>query len=183
MSETARPRVTIRMATSPDNGLLANLGAETFADAFGADNTPENMRLYLSKCFAPDVQAAELADPFTLFLIAEIEGEPAGYARLREGGPPAALSASRPLEIVRFYARARWIGRGVGAALMRATLREAHARGCDAIWLDVWERNPRAIDFYRKWGFMEFGAQPFRLGNDVQRDLLMARPVSLPKET
>jgi ribosomal protein S18 acetylase RimI-like enzyme len=76
-------------------------------------------------------------------------------------------------------ARARWIGRGVGAALMQAALREADARGCDAIWLDVWENNNRAIDFYRRWGFVEIGTQPFRLGNDTQRDLLMVRHVLL----
>ena len=43
-------------------------------------------------------------------------------------------------------------GRGVGAALMQAALREAAAWGCDATWLDVWENNNRAIDSYRRWG-------------------------------
>jgi hypothetical protein len=29
--------------------------------------------------------------------------------------------------------------------------------GRDVVWLDIWERNPRAIIFYRKWGFVEAG--------------------------
>jgi len=51
------------------------------------------------------------------------------------------------------------------------------------LWLDVWERNSRAIAFYRKWGFVKVGTQDFRLGEDVQHDLLMARDVEDSTET
>ena len=84
----------------------------------------------------------------------------------------------RPMEIARFYARKPWIGKGAGARLMQICLREAEQQGCDVIWLDVWERNYRAIGFYRKWGFVEVGIQGFQLGDDLQRDLLMARVVT-----
>ena len=87
------------------------------------------------------------------------------------------MESSRPIEIVRFYARTRWIGRGVGRGLMEAVLREARARGHDRVWLGVWERNERAIAFYKKWGFIKVGSQPFQLGNDIQTDLVMARVV------
>lgn len=169
--------VSIRKAAQEDAILLSRLGAETFSDAFGADNSPEDMTLYLEAAFRPEIQAAELADPSSVFLLAQDGPEPVGYARIRQGIPPSAVIASRPIEIVRLYARKAWIGRGVGRALMSACLDEARDRGCDVIWLDVWERNPRAIAFYARWGFVVVGNQPFRLGNDAQNDLLMARAV------
>ena len=169
--------ISIRLATAADNGLLANLGAQTFFDSFAADNTPENMTAYLAASFSSQKQAAELADPANTFLIAETAGAVAGYARLKVGSPPECIRGARPIEIVRFYSVAAWIGRGVGAALMQACLAEAARRGCDTVWLDVWERNPRAIAFYRKWGFVEAGAQTFQLGDDLQHDLLMQRPI------
>jgi len=43
------------------------------------------------------------------------------------------------------------------------------------LWLGVWERNARAIAFYRKQGFEVVGEQEFMLGADRQRDLVMAR--------
>lgn len=172
--------ITIRHAGQSDNVLLSEIGAETFSDTYSPYNTPQDMQIYLESSFSPEIQAAELADPASIFLIAEVDTEPVGYARLREGRPSPAISGLRSIEIVRFYARTRWIGRKVGATLMEACLREAEARGCDIIWLDVWEQNKRAITFYEKWGFRQVGTLPFLLGDDVQNDLLMARPVSLP---
>jgi hypothetical protein len=42
----------------------------------------------------------------------------------------------------------------------------------------VWERNPRAIRFYGKYGFRPVGDQTFVLGTDPQRDLVLERPVA-----
>lgn len=173
--------IQIRRASDTDNVLLAELGARCFSDSFGAYNTPEDMSAYLSASFSPEKQAAELAEPGSVFLIAEDGEAPAGYARLKEGCPMGSPSGSRCIEIVRFYAVKEWIGRGVGAALMIACLEEASRRGCDLIWLDVWEQNHRAIAFYRKWGFTTAGEQSFQLGSDLQRDLIMQRPLSEEK--
>lgn len=167
--------ITIRRGTAADHTLLAELGALAFAAAFAADNTPENMAAYLAEHFGAARQAAELADPATIFLIAEQGGEAIGYARLKRGPAPACIRGARPIEIVRFYAHPNCIGRGVGAALMQACLEQAARQGCDAVWLDVWERNARAIAFYEKWGFVVVGAQDFLLGDDLQHDLLMVR--------
>ena len=44
-----------------------------------------------------------------------------------------------------------------------------------ALWLGVWERNARALAFYRKWGFDVVGEHTFKLGEDPQHDLIMRR--------
>ena len=172
-----KTKINIRYATAADAALLAELGATTYHDTFAADNTPENMAAYLAASFGPDKQASELADPTSLFLIAEMDDVAVGYARLKEGQPSAGITGLRPIEIVRLYARKEWIGQGVGTTLMKACLHEAEKRGCDTIWLGVWEHNPRGRAFYRKWGFVEVGTHIFQLGDDLQNDLLMQRPV------
>jgi ribosomal protein S18 acetylase RimI-like enzyme len=169
--------VRIRSATTLDAQLIADLGARTFRDTFGPDNTEADMADYLASAFGPAIQARELEDAHTSFLIAQADGSTAGYARLRFGDSPTSVGGRRPVEIVRFYVDGPWIGHGVGAVLMGASLDLAKDRGCDVVWLDVWERNPRAIAFYEKWGFVVVGSQPFLLGDDVQNDLLMSRAV------
>jgi GNAT superfamily N-acetyltransferase len=170
--------VVIRVATAADAALLARMGEETFRDTFTADNTPADMEAYVAAAFGVAQQAAELADANTRILIAEIGGEAVGYVRLITGPAPACVAAARPMEISRFYARAKWIGRGVGAALMTRALHHAHADGRDVAWLGVWERNLRATAFYERWGFRAVGEQVFVLGSDPQRDLVMVRGVS-----
>jgi ribosomal protein S18 acetylase RimI-like enzyme len=94
---------------------------------------------------------------------------------LREGPAPAAVGEAPAIEIARLYASRRWIGAGVGAALMQRCLDDAAARGCGTVWLGVWERNARAIAFYERWGFTRVGSQSFQLGSDLQTDHVMAR--------
>jgi diamine N-acetyltransferase len=172
--------VTIRNATNADAPLLAEIGAKTFYETFAADNTPEDMAAYLAESFRVDKLAVELADPAGCFLIAEAGSATAGYAKLQNGQPPDCVSGYPTIELVRLYVLQAWLGHGVGAALMRACLDEAARLGCETIWLGVWEHNARARAFYRKWGFEQVGSHVFKLGDDLQTDLLMQRSVHLP---
>jgi ribosomal protein S18 acetylase RimI-like enzyme len=170
------PPIIIRRASLADNRRIATLGRQAFADSFGADNHPQDMADYLERSFGPDIQAAELAEPSSCILIADVGESPVGYARLLESPAPACIDARRPIQLQRLYAHKRWVGCGVGAALMQASIADAQQRRCDGIWLGVWGRNERAIRFYRKCGFAQVGAQPFVLGNDRQTDLILWLP-------
>jgi ribosomal protein S18 acetylase RimI-like enzyme len=167
--------VTIRRANSDDANLLAALGARTFEETFAVDNTSEDMATYLATHFSVSQQSAELAHPASTFLIAEVDGVAAGYAKLQAGEPPNEIEGAKPIELVRLYVLREWLGRAVGQALMRACLDEARNAGHETIWLGVWERNARAQAFYNKWDFRAVGEHMFQLGSDAQRDILMER--------
>jgi ribosomal protein S18 acetylase RimI-like enzyme len=171
--------ILIRSAAIADAPALSRLGAATFRETFEHENTPEDMARYLADTFEPTRQAAEIADPTGLVLVAEHGTEPGGelvgYAHLIEGPPPAAVVGPAPLELKRLYVARAWHGRGVAQRLMDAALDGARARGAGTLWLGVWERNPRAVAFYAKYGFARVGEHAFRLGDDVQTDWLLAR--------
>jgi diamine N-acetyltransferase len=170
MSMSQNPRVTIRRANTEDAGLLADLGARTFSETFAADNTPDDMAAYLAASFNLARQTAELADPTFTFLIAEVGGLAAGYAKLHAGEPAEGVKGAKPVELVRLYVSREWLGRGLGETLMRSCLDEARQAGHGTIWLGVWERNGRAQAFYRKWDFARSASTYFQLGLDLQRD-------------
>jgi len=165
----------IRRATENDAALLAELGARTFSETFGSQNTPEDMAAYLAASFGPELQRAELADPRNMFLIAENDGVAIGYAHLRTGEAPACVSGPKPIELSRLYVSSRFHGSGVGARLMEACLTEARQVGYQTIWLGVWKQNVRAQAFYQRWNFSVAGEQVFQLGADRQMDWLMER--------
>lgn len=168
----------IRRGQANDAALLAELGARTFSETFAADNSPGDMEAYLTAAFSTEQQSAELADPASLFLIAETDGAAAGYAMLRSGTALDSINGDRPIEIVRLYVLQERLGSGVGAALMQECIVEAKRQGYETLWLGVWEHNARAQAFYRKWNFHEVGTHIFQLGNDPQTDLLMQRAIS-----
>ena len=170
--------VAVRVASQDDVALLAELGRETFRSAFAQYNTPEDMEAYLEENFSEDRVGQEISDPLATFLIAELSGKPLGYARLYAGDPNASVTGARPVELVRLYVLPESIGHGIGARLMKGCINTATSRGFETLWLGVWERNPRAIRFYQKWGFKEVGTHIFQLGSDAQSDLIMERSLT-----
>ena len=121
----------------------------------------------------PEIQFDELSAFDNIFLIAESESTPIGYAQLIMDSKEESLKGTRSLEIRRIYSSQEYIGKGVGKELMSASIQEAKQRGCDSIWLGVWEKNPRAISFYKQWGFKEVGTHIFHVGDDPQMDFIM----------
>lgn len=167
----------IRAATAADAPTIAALAARVFVETFAPDNKRENIDAYVSAAFAVERVRRELEDPSSVTLIAEHEGSAIGYARLERGAAPESIGGTAPIELVRLYVDASYHGGGTGSALMRAALGAARGAGCDVIWLGVWERNARAQAFYRKWGFERAGEHGFQLGDELQTDYLLRRPV------
>lgn len=167
----------IRPATPADADRLAALAERTFRETYAEHNTADDMERYVAAHFGPARQRAELSAPGHRVLLAEADGREAGYVQLATGPAPDCVGGESPLEIARFYVDRPWQGRGLAPALMGAAVGTARDAGAGVLWLGVWERNLRAIAFYRKSGFREVGTQHFLLGADRQQDLVLARPL------
>ena len=169
--------VIIRVATEKDATLIADISRQTFYETFASQNTSENMEKFMNTQFAREKLMAELSDPENIFLLAYQDEQLAGYVKLSDSQNPEQLENSAALEIVRIYSTTSMIGKGIGKILMQTCLNIAQKRNKAIVWLGVWERNQRAIDFYIKWGFEKFGEHDFILGNDIQTDWLMKKEI------
>ena len=169
--------ISIRRASPDDAKLLTDLSYTTFWDAFAhhPKNAPDDLAHYMRQAFTIEQIAVELADNKTIFLIAELDGKPAGYAKLIVESIEDGITAKKPIELARLYSHQEYLGQGVGQNLMDACFDLAKSRDHDVMWLGVWEYNPRAQRFYEKNGFREVGKHTFQLGSDPQTDLLMQK--------
>jgi diamine N-acetyltransferase len=167
--------ITIQQATAADAENIAILSRQTFYDTFAEFNTAADMDLFMNESFSMPLLVAEVNDPLHIFLIAFMNAELVGYAKLTESTNPSGLAGATSIEIGRLYAAQKTIGQGVGKALMEHCIRLAITKNKQFIWLGVWEHNQRAISFYRKFGFEKFAEHDFILGNDVQTDWLMKK--------
>ena len=170
--------LSIRYAGLEDAVLIADISHRTFYDTFASANTREDMDKFLNEQFTKGKLMMEVGARENIFLLAYFEEEIAGYVKLRDGRTPRVLGNVDGLEIARIYVMTNMIGKGVGKQLMQYVINIAKEKSKDVLWLGVWEKNQRAIEFYTKWGFEKFDETDFLLGDDVQRDWLMKKAVS-----
>ncbi len=165
----------IKKATEADAKVLADLGRETFIQAFAQDNRREDMDIYIDKTFTVEKQLQEIKDTKRHIAIAWIGGIAAGFYHLFDGPVDPSVKGERPIEVLRLYVDSDWHGKGIGPALMNSCIDLALAQGHQTMWLGVWERNFKAQAFYKKYLFSEVGKHIFTLGNDDQIDLIFSR--------
>lgn len=167
--------IQIRIATIDDAQLISDLSKRTFYEAFHEQNTKEDMADFLATNFTLEGTIEEFDNGMNTFLLAYNNDEICGYANLRVCNRLDQFPALNPILLSRIYVLDKFIGEGVGKALMQRCIDMAIARGKNAICLGVWEHNPRAIAFYKKWGFEKIDEEVFILGSDVQTDWVMLK--------
>ena len=164
-----------RPCTLDDVGILQAFSRQCFFETFAAMNTPENMAAYLDEAYAPEKLRAELSDPHSVFYFLYQDDRLAGYLKLNEGPAQTEFHDKESLEIERIYVSKEFQGEGLGRCLMDKSIAAAKGRKKNYIWLGVWEKNAKALHFYKKNGFYQIGTHSFVMGDDEQTDYLMRK--------
>ncbi len=86
-------------------------------------------------------------------MVAEVDGEVAGFVIVRLVGGPGAAEA----ELESIVVASRWRGRGLGSSLLSEAARQAKELGAVRLDLEVRESNAAALGLYRGAGFVETG--------------------------
>lgn len=165
--------ITLRKISINDLVTLQEISRQTFQETFAAYNSAENMKSYLEDTLSIEKLRAELQDENSAFYFAEQDEQVIGYLKINFGAAQTELKDSQALEIERIYVSKDFHGKSVGQSLYDKAIEIAKEKASEYVWLGVWEKNPRAIRFYQKNGFVEFDKHLFKLGDDEQTDLMM----------
>lgn len=163
----------ILKATSPHLPQLQSLSLQTFTEAFTEGNTEENMKQYLAESFSSEKLLEELNNPDSEFYFVMDNQHPAGYLKLNFNNAQTELKETHGIEIERIYVLQQYQGKKVGKLLLNLALQIAKNKKATYLWLGVWERNTKAIEFYKRNGFVQFDTHPFVFGKEIQTDLMM----------
>ena len=98
-------------------------------------------------------ELAELPGNYLVLLLAEVEGELAGCAGVREFAPDVG-------ELKRLYVRPRFRGHRLGRVLTEEAIARARTAGFTALRLDTLPTMEAATELYRSLGFREI--EPYR---------------------
>jgi len=167
--------INIKKCTLEDLSRLQEISYETFNETFKEQNSPENMEAYLEKAFNLKQLETELSQRSSQFYFVEIDGETAGYLKVNTDEAQTEEMGDEALEIERIYIRSPFQKQGLGKYLYNKALEVAMEQNKKKIWLGVWEKNEKAIAFYKKMGFVQTGAHSFYMGDEEQTDFIMAK--------
>ena len=165
--------ITIKQVTLNDLEQLQKIGIKTFYETFKEYNSAEDMQNYLDTSFNLEKLKAEVSNKDSQFYFAMLDNQVVAYLKVNFGQAQTDLQDTQALELERIYVLKEFFGQKVGQILHDKAIEIAKQHNLDYIWLGVWEHNPRAIQFYKKNGFVEFSQHIFKVGNDEQIDILM----------
>lgn len=167
--------LTFRQCIPDDIHTLCYFSYKTYNETFAHMNTPSNMKTYLEQSFNINKLSGELSNSNSLFYFLYANGELAGYLKLNEAPSQTDINDMQSLEIERIYVAKEYQGEGLGNVLMNKAIDIANTGKKLYVWLGVWEKNDRAILFYKKNGFYEVDTHSFFMGEEEQTDFVMRK--------
>jgi ribosomal protein S18 acetylase RimI-like enzyme len=140
------------------DGATAALRAVPYDDPVARELVARVQQEYVDRYGGPDeaaVDPAEFVSPAGLFLVAEVDGVPAGCGAWRRhtGTPPAQDPDPAVAEVKRVYVEPAFRRRGLAQVLVAALEDSARRAGYRSVVLNSGDRQPEAIALYEGLGY------------------------------
>ncbi|MCA6073742.1 GNAT family N-acetyltransferase [Fulvivirga sedimenti] len=171
--------IHLKPVLASEIGELAEISYRTFDEAFRHLNNPDDFNAFIAEAFTIEKISHEFHNPEVEFYFANAGDERAGYMKLNHGNAQTEHELDNALEIERIYVDSKFQGMKIGEFMVNFAIEKALQKKHDWIWLGVWEKNTRAIQFYERHAFIKFSKHTFIIGNDPQTDILMRRSLNL----
>lgn len=159
-------KLRCRQAEEKDAFVISELLRVVFAETYGHVLEDvvleEHLNTYLSEAaIREDISSS------SFFVVEAIEGCLGVLKLVLDDGDKA--------EIAKLYVLGKVRAQGVGSQLMEAALKWSKEKNAKAIWLNVWQENKNAIQFYEKHNFRQVGFTDVFVGEVVFKDYVMER--------
>jgi ribosomal protein S18 acetylase RimI-like enzyme len=174
MSLLAQSTVTlaIRPANVAEIPTLRALAERIWRASYAALLSPEQIDYMLDRMYAPETIEREMAGG-VIWEISWLDGEIVGFHSC------TFEPATARLKLNKLYLLLEHQGRGLGQRLLDRVHTLAADLDAREVWLQVNKQNTRAIQAYRRAGYIVERAAVFDIGGGfVMDDFVMIRPVS-----
>ncbi|MCW3077025.1 MAG: Prolyl aminopeptidase [Bacteroidetes bacterium] len=165
-------RLKIIPVQKQEVNLLQEICVKTFTETYGHLNTPDNFKKYIEANFNIDVLTKEIDNPQSFTYFISLFDVIIGYLKLNTGEAQTEKMGADALEIERIYILKTHQGFKAGHALLNTAILKGKELMKKFIWLGVWEKNHKVIEFYERHGLKKFDEHVFILGDDEQIDFL-----------
>lgn len=167
--------IHIKKCAESDIITLSKISRETYEDTFSVSNSQSTMDKYLNYAFSEQKLYNELLNKDSHFYFFYVDSTLAGYIKLNESEAQTDINDPNSMELERIYLKQPYQGKGLGKTLLNYAVNIAAENDKLYIWLGVWEKNTKAIQFYKRNGFYKIHTHPFIMGSEEQTDFIMKK--------
>jgi ribosomal protein S18 acetylase RimI-like enzyme len=169
---------TIRVCRPGDEQALSLVAEATILETYAGITDGRDLVQYVTaELSVANFSRMMGSDRVRVWIAETVAGECAvGYAVAVSGEDTELFSS---FELKRLYIFYRFHGKGLGRRLMEDVMSFAKQLKSEKIWLQVHEANTHAIEFYKRFGFIQTGVDLFQAGKGSYRVLTFG--LTLPR--
>jgi GNAT superfamily N-acetyltransferase len=118
-----------------------------------------------------------IADPRAQVVAAEHHGHIVGFAHVTPFARHELAPRGVQAELLRLYVQEPFTGVKVGTKLLAEAENLAASAGATVMWLTPWVHNHRALGFYQRRGYGDFGLMYFTFDGESHENRVLAKPL------
>ena len=165
----------LRPAESGDPLCLSVLATQVFLDTYATEGIRPAIAREALVAYSQEVFASALSDPLARVCVAGRGGHPVGFAHVVLGASHELAPVGHQAELLRLYVQESFTGKHIGTLLLAEAERLASEGGASVIWLTPWVRNHRALAFYRRGKYQDYGLTYFVFEGESHENRVYAK--------
>ena len=172
---TKNTEIALRPATQADALCLGVLATQVFLDTYAFTGITEAVANEVREAFSTEAFSKLLDTPSTLISVAVHEGALVGFAQTTVGTVQPLAPDGEPAELDRLYVQEPFTSHGIGSKLLLKHEALAAQHGAAVLWLSPWVGNQRALHFYAKHEYEDYGLVFFHMGTHKVENRVYAK--------
>ncbi|TMM32015.1 GNAT family N-acetyltransferase [Polaribacter aestuariivivens] len=161
--------ISIKKATIKEVTDLALVGKKAFIIPH-KDAIPSKIMVnYLNHSFSEKTLLEEITNPNYQYNLIFVDDNLAGFSKIIFNHKNDNITQTNVTKMERLYLLEEYYGLGLGNKLFQHNLHLAKEQNQNGIWLYVWIKNFRALEFYKKVGFKKIAMYDFPISETEKR--------------
>lgn len=171
--------LVLRSAVPEDALCLSVLAMQVFLDTYATQGIRPALAREVLTCYSRATFDQAIADRGTRLVVAERRGHMIGFAQIALGASHELAPAGVQAELLRLYVQEPFTGMKVGTRLLAQAENLAASAGASVLWLTPWVHNERALAFYSRRGYRDYGLTYFTFEGESHENRVLARTVAV----
>lgn len=157
---------SIVKAEEKDAQLLSEIAKPAFIESHGNSAKPEDINIYITEKLSKNAFEKELDNEKNIYYILYYNTRPVGYSKIIFNAPYKNCELKNITKLEQIYLLKEFYDLKLGLQLLEFNIELSKQNNQIGMWLFVWKENHRAINFYKKNGFLIIGNYDYKISEN-----------------